>query len=269
MFPAKETIRKRKSTRTFDDRPLGALDREKIEQFIANVPNPFGTKIEFRMLDAKKFDLSSPVIVGSDLYFAAKVREDKGYELGYGYSFELACLYAESIGVGTVMLAASIRRKAFEKAMELAQNEVMPVVTPVGYAAEKRALRDVAMRKGLKADERAPFGELFFNGAFDNPLNKEEAGVVGEALEMARWAPSASNRQPWRAIVIGNTVHFFEHRTLGVSRLGDIQMVDMGIALANFDLTMQEEGRFGRFVQEAPTFDVPDDLLYTASYVEG
>lgn len=268
MFPVKETIRKRKSTRTFDGKPLNATDREKIEQFIANVPNPFGTKVEFRMLDAKEHDLSSPVIVGSDLYFAAKAKMDEGYEVGYGYSFEVACLYAESIGVGNVMLAASISRKAFEKAMELKEGEGMPVATPLGYAAQKRALRDAAMRKGLKADQRKPFGELFFDGTFGKALDKEAAGVVGEALEMVRWAPSAGNRQPWRAVVTGNAVHFFENRTMGVTHFGDTQMVDMGIALAHFDLTMQEEGRNGHFVKDAPELDVPEDLIYIATYVE-
>ena len=35
----------------------------------------------------------------------------------YGYCFEEACLYAESMGIGTVMLAASLSRQTFEKAM--------------------------------------------------------------------------------------------------------------------------------------------------------
>ena len=31
---------------------------------------------------------------------------------------------------------------------------------------EKRSVREALMRKGLKADERQPFGELFFEGSF-------------------------------------------------------------------------------------------------------
>ncbi|MDO4538857.1 MAG: nitroreductase family protein, partial [Coriobacteriales bacterium] len=242
MFPVKETIQSRKSVRTFDGRPLSATDREKLEQYLADVPNPFGTKVEFRLLNAKEHGVSSPVIVGSDLYIAAKATMSEGYEVGYGYSFELACLYAESIGVGTVMLAASLSRKAFEKAMELKEGEVMPVATPVGYAAEKLSLRDAAMRKALKADKRMAFDELFFDGSFDKGLEQKDADIFGEALEMARWAPSASNRQPWCAVVDGNTVHFFEKRTLPLTHFGDTQMIDTGIALAHFDLMMQEEG---------------------------
>ncbi len=267
MFPVKETIKSRRSVRTFDGRPLSTSDREKLEQYLADVPNPFGTTVEFRMLDAKEHGLSSPVIVGSDLYIAAKATMSEGYEVGYGYSFELACLYAESIGVGTVMLAASLSRKAFEKAMELKEGEAMPVATPVGYAAEKLSLRDAAMRKALKADKRAPFAELFFDESFYKGLEQKDAGVFGEALEMARWAPSASNRQPWRAVVDGNIVHFFENRTLPTTHFGDTQLVDMGIALAHFDLTLQEAGQAGRFVQADPDLAVPEGLLYITSYV--
>ena len=71
--------------------------------------------VDFRLLDAKAYGLSSPVIVGADLYLAAKVKRRKYYEIGFGYSFEHVCLYAESLGLGTVMLAASLSRAAFEK----------------------------------------------------------------------------------------------------------------------------------------------------------
>ena len=60
------------------------------------------------------------------------------------------------------MLAATISRKAFEKAMEVGDTEVMPAASPVGYPAEKKSIRETMMRKGLQADERMPFGKLFF-----------------------------------------------------------------------------------------------------------
>lgn len=116
-FSAKDMIRKRKSVRTFDGKPLKNEDRLALEQYIKSQTNPFGVPVEFRLLDAKEYGLSSPVIVGADLYLAAKVKRCKNYEIGFGYSFEHICLYAESLGLGTVMLAASLSRAAFEKAM--------------------------------------------------------------------------------------------------------------------------------------------------------
>jgi len=269
MFPVKESIRKRRSVRTFDGAPLSASDRAAFEAFIREVPNPFGVPVSFRLLDAKQHGLSSPVIVGTELYLAAKVPRCSRFEIGYGYSFETACLYAASLGIGTVMLAASMNRSAFERAMDVQAGEVMPVASPVGYPAAKRSLRETLMRKGVKADARLPYEALFFDGTFDRGLDRSSAGAFAEALEMARWAPSAANKQPWGAVVAGDAVHFYEDKTLKDSPLGDIQKVDMGIALAHFDLTMREEGRAGRFIEADPGLAQPTGTQYILSYEMG
>ena len=266
IFSAKDMIRKRKSVRTFTGEPLKNEDRVALEQYIQSPTNPFDVPIDFRLLDVKEYGLSSPVIVGADLYLAAKVKRCKHYEIGFGYSFEHVCLYAESLGLGTVMLAASLSRAAFEKAMDVQEDEVLPVASPVGYPAQKKSIRESLMRKGLKADERIPFEQLFFDKQYGNQLTASSAGAYANALEMARWAPSAGNKQPWRAVVTGDTVHFYEEKSMKDSSLGDIQKVDVGIALAHFDLTMQEEGHNGRFVEADPGIGLPENVQYIISY---
>lgn len=53
-------------------------------------------------------------------------------------------------------------------------------------------------------------------------------------LEMMRKAPSATNKQPWRAVVEDGCVHFFEQKTCGYAKDGvDIQKADLGIAGEN------------------------------------
>lgn len=265
-FSVKDMIKQRKSVRTFDGKPLSEADRKKLEEYLNTLVDPFDVPVEFRLLDAKEHKLSSPVIVGENTYMAAKVKRVRNYEIGYGYSFEKACLYALSLGIGTVMLAASLSRSAFEEAMNVQGDEVLPTASPVGYPAGKRSIRENLMRKGLKADERIPFGELYFDGSFENGLTKEGAGDFAEALEMARLAPSAGNKQPWRAVADGNKVHFYEQKSMKDSSLGDIQKVDVGIALAHFDMTMEENGASGRFVFEDPEIRVPEDVHYIVTY---
>lgn len=265
-FSAKDMIKQRKSVRTFDGKPLSDADRKSLEAFVSSMDNPFGVPVAFRLLDAKENRLSSPVIVGEAAYLAAKVKRVEHFEIAYGYSFEKACLYAQSLGIGTVMLAASLSRSTFEKAMEVQDDEVLPTASPVGYPAKKRSIRENLMRKGLKADERIPFEELFFDGSFGSALKAENAGVFAQALEMARLAPSAGNKQPWRAIVDGDKVHFYEQKSMKDSSLGDIQKVDMGIALAHFDLTMSENAVSGNFVFADPEIAVPEDVSYIATY---
>lgn len=263
----KEIIRKRKSVRTFDGKKLSEHDIQNLETYIDSLQNPFRVPITFRVLDAAEYGLSSAVIVGEHTYLAAKVKKIPDHEMAFGYSFEAACLYALSEGIGTVMLAASLSRKAFENAMEVSDGEVLPVASPIGYPAEKRSIREGMMRKALKADTRKPFDEIYFDGSFEKTLTPDTAGSYAEALELARWAPSAGNVQPWRAVLDGDRVHFFEAKSMKDNALGDIQKVDVGIALAHFDLALQADGINGSFVSADPGFVLPDKIHYMTTYV--
>ena len=220
-------------------------------------------------MNARENGVSSPVIIGADTYIAGKYKKQKNAELSFGYAFEKFILYAASLGLGTVWLAATIDRKAFEKAIQLKEDEVMPAVTPLGYAAEKRSIRESMMRRGMKSDSRVPFGELFFRDNFQNPLNESDAGIWQLPLEMVRLAPSATNKQPWRAVVEKNRVHFYEKKTPGYDREAtvDIQKVDLGIALCHFEIAAEESGLKGKFIQSDPGIMAAEDTEYIATYI--
>ena len=269
----KEIIKKRRSVRTFDGNPITEEDRRALEEYLHALTNPFGIPVEFALFEAKEHKLTSPVIVGEHTYLAAKIKTEDQFELAFGYSFEKACLYALSRGIGTVMLASTLSRDTFEQALELKENEVMPVASPVGYPAEKMSIRESVMRKGIKADERKAFEDLFFDGSFDKPLaadpdseDDQYHAAVRTALEMVRLAPSAVNKQPWRVMIDGEKVYFYEVRTLDKRPTGDIQKVDMGIALAHFDVTMEEEGYRGRFITDDPRIESPEGAEYIVTY---
>ena len=267
MDNIKDIIRKRKSVRTYDGRPLSDEDKKKLTDYMKESDNPFGIPVEFRILDAKAHKLSSPVIVGTDCYVAAKAGRVPQFEIAYGYSFEKFCLYAESLGIGTVILAGTLSRKTFEAAMELTENEAMPVATPVGYPAIKKSVREKLMRKAIKADERLPFEKLFFKNSFAQSLTSAGAGKFLDALEMVRLAPSAVNKQPWRVVACDNTAHFFKKKSKGMTTDSfDVQKIDMGIALAHFDMTLQENGIEGYFAVKEYDFVVDDSLEYIISY---
>lgn len=261
-------IKERKSVRTFDEKPLTADHLNAINGYIQSLTNPFGVNVELKILNAKEYGLSSPVIVGASDYLAGKVKRVDNYEMAFGYVFEKVCLYAFSLGVGTVMLAASLSRTAFERAMDVQNDEVLPVASPLGYPAEKKSIRENLMRKALKADERKPFESLFFDKSFSTPLTKDNAGDYLEPLEMVRLAPSATNAQPWRVVVDGDKVHFYLAKSMKDSPLGDIQKLDIGIALSHFELSAKERGIDGKFVFSDPKFDRPDKTIYMVTFVK-
>ena len=263
-----EHIQARRSVRTFDGQALVAEDRNLLSSFIETIENPWHIPVAFKMLDAKEYGLTCPVVVGTDLYVGGKIKNIPNASAAFGYSFEMLVLKAQSMGIGTVWLGGTMNRAAFEQAMELAEDEIMPCASPLGYPAKKMSLRESMMRKGVKADERLPFEELFFDGSFDVPLTKEKAGVLAESLEMVRLSPSAVNKQPWRVIVSDNAAHFYLKRSKGFGHEGklDMQMIDMGIALCHFALTTAECDIPVQFVQNKPTLTLPADMEYIATY---
>ncbi len=261
-------IRARRSVRTFEEKPVSSQDLEKLQAFMAEISNPYGLPVEFKLLDGKQQKLPCPVVVGTDLYVGAKMKKAPHLNEAFGYSFELLVLYAQSLGIGTVWVGGTMDRVAFENAMELAADEVMPCMSPLGYPAKKMSLRETMMRKGVKADQRMTFGEVFFDGSFDVPLTQERAGKLCHALEMVRLAPSAVNKQPWRVVLTDKAAHFYLKRSKGFNG-GDIDMqkIDVGIAMCHFDLAAKEAGFTPNFVQADPGIAVKDGEEYIASYV--
>ena len=155
-------------------------------------------------------------------------------------------------------------RKAFEKAVDLKEDEVMPCVSPIGYPAEKMSFREAMMRKGVKADSRRDFEKVFFHDSFSEPLKKENAGDIGDVLELVRIAPSAVNRQPWRIVLADGKAHFYKIGTADSDY--DIQKIDMGIAICHFMEVLKKKGFEAELVQSDPGSDEPG-MTYIASCI--
>ena len=259
-------VRGRKSVRTFEERSVSQHDLEQLFDFLSKTTNPYNLSVEFKLLDGKDQKLNCPVVVGTDLYVGAKIKQISHFNEAFGYSFELLVLYAQSLGLGTVWVGGTMDRSSFEKAMRLAEDEIMPCMSPLGYPGQKMSLRETMMRKAIKADERMGFEELFFDGSFAIPLTREKAGKIAHPLEMVRLAPSAVNKQPWRVVITDNAAHFYLKRSKGFSGSTiDMQKIDMGIALCHFNLSATEAGFAPYFVLSDPGL-AAEGLEYIASY---
>ena len=264
-----ELVKSRRSVRTFDGK---APDKEEVRdllRYAGEAGNPYDLPITWKVMGAKKNGLKCPVISGTDACIAGKMQRAPHAEEAFGYVFERVVLFTEAKGIGTTWIGGTMDRAAFERAMGLEEGEVMPCVSPLGYPAKKMSLRETMMRKGVKADSRLPFEELFFDGSFETPLNTEKAGELANALEMVRWAPSAVNRQPWRVVISGNTVHFYEKKNKGFvsDATGDIQKIDVGIALCHFMAGLEEKGENAEIEIKNPGVIVPAGVEYIATAV--
>ena len=262
-----DLIRSRRSVRTFDGMPVSPDALNSILSLARDTENPFGLPVEWRILDEERDALSSPVIVGSHAWIAGKMKAVPHAEEAFGYAFERILLYAWSLGIGSTWIAGTMDRPAFERAMELGPGEVMPCVSPLGCPADRMSLRETMMRKGIRADTRMDFDALFFDGSFDTPLTPESAGLWRGPLELVRAAPSAVNKQPWRAVTRGETVHFYEKKGKGFSAAEgwDIQKIDIGIALCHFAMGLEEGGYTPVITVDNPAIPTPPDTAYIAS----
>jgi hypothetical protein len=187
----------------------------------------------------------------------------------FGYALERIVLMADDLGLGTCWLGGSFTRSSFAAWIQAGRSERIPAVLAVGVID---GVPPVPHRSRLGWDR------LFFQDDIQTPLSAEAAGPFADVLEMVRLAPSASNRQPWRIVRRGENWHFFLQRTKGyrkniVTRLlgiEDIQRVDIGIAMAHFELTAMEAELAGRWIVADPRIGTPaEGLEYRVTWEPG
>ena len=268
MADLQQVVMGRKSVRTYDGRNLIPEDKEKITEYAATISNPFDIDVEFRFLDAAEHGLSSPVLSGEKEYVTGIVDKVPYSDVAFGYSFEKLVLYAWSLGIGTVWIGGTMKRSDFEKASGLTEGKRMPCISPLGYPAAKRAVKEVLMRKGVKADVRKPVTEFCFEGDLTKPLKPQDVtGSIRRALELVRWAPSAVNKQPWRIIRDGEKYHFYEKKDVGYvsDEVGDMQKIDIGIALCHFTMGLEDEGLEYTVTINDPAIEVNANMEYIAT----
>jgi nitroreductase len=278
-----DLIDRRYSCRSYDPRPIDDETQERLASFLAeNDTGPMGTTVRTALIalsgpddDALKGLGTYGFISGATGFIAGAVREEVAYNLeDFGYVIEQAVLFATSLGLGTVWLGGTLTKGRFADRLELGDDEILPAVIATGYEADQRRGLDALIRRGANANARLPWQELFFDGSFKDPIDQDGAaasasgGAFAEVLKAVRWAPSASNKQPWRLLRAhdvghGDMWHLYMRRRRGYRArnallgVADMQRIDMGIAMCHFALTAEELGMPGRW-EVRPPADVPD-----------
>lgn len=272
-IPIVETIKKRCSVRTYQDKELEPDVREMLQSYMDNLENPFGMQVKKYIIDKKLASEGEKlgtygVIKGASTFMGISVPDKDLAHVAAGYEFENLILEATALGLGTVWLAATFNREGFASAMGVPKNELFPAISPVGYPAAKRSLTELLMRTAMRSSSRKEWNTLFYLDNFQTPLHKDESGDYAEPLEMLRLAPSDKNTQPWRVLKASNSYHFFVTYKSGISRGEEIiKRVDAGIALSHFHQTVLELGLKGCFKQTEPeNIELPQNTYYITSW---
>lgn len=156
----------------------------------------------------------------------------------FGFLFEEIILRLTNAGLGTVWLGGTFNRSDFS--IDVKEDEIIAAVSPVGYPTNQ-SIREKMIRGLSRANKRLPFNELFFLGESLEKIDKSHKYY--HCLEAVQAGPSASNKQPWRIIVVNDTFHFYLKRTKGYGNLlkMDIQAIDIGIALSHLYLYLKAD----------------------------
>lgn len=264
--PITEIIKKRHSVRSYENIGISKDVKEKLQAYLDEVNNsvgPFGGKVKIQLV--QKYDTDKAiklgtygVIKGANYYLAVAYKKSTYALEDLGFLFEKVILYCTSLGLGTVWLGGTFNKGNFAKAMELKEDEILPIVSPVGIEGGKKSI--LAKMFGNNTFKRKDFAQIFFYENFDTSLTSEEAKEYNEILEMVRLAPSAVNKQPWRILKEDNIYHIYSEGKSEISR------IDIGICICHFYLSAKEKGLKGEIKVLSGRED--NKYKYVASWIE-
>jgi nitroreductase len=260
------SILRRRSVRSYTGEALSKEHAECIEACIGGLKAPFGAQARIHLIHTDspvgKVKLGTyGVIGGARDFLTLAYKKEPLAEESAAYLFEQVILFCTSIGLGTCWLGGSFSRKDFGGQTDLQPGEKVGIVSPVGYASDKKRFWDILIGAEKHHASRKPFGTLFFSGDFRTPLTDEAAGIYRQPLEMVRLAPSANNFQPWRIILDDGILHFYHQKSLG-----RFDAIDSGIALAHFGETCRELGISGHF-ELLPSAAHQESAIYSISWI--
>jgi nitroreductase len=115
--------------------------------------------------------VNAPVLllICADTVFRANGKPNKWAPYDTGAATENLCLQAAASGLMAHQMGGFDADKARASFKVPERYQILPMVT-VGYQAPVDALSDEVKERELAARNRQPLGELFFDGAWENPI---------------------------------------------------------------------------------------------------
>lgn len=181
----------------------------------------------------RSFKGSYGMLRGVQSYFAMAANRSLPHRLEkLGYYGELIVLESTALGLGTCWVSGTYNREGCRKQIGLRPEEELAGIILVGPVKEEKSLKEKAM--SLAGKKRKPLVE-WITPAEGLP------DWVAAGVETARKAPSAKNGQPVY-LTYGNGAV-----TASVDRPDSTQGIDLGIAMAHFELGAWSAGTQGKW----------------------
>ena len=237
-------ITTRRSVRTYNERPVDPRTLAVLRGFCNALPGRSVARVV--VLDQAPADLFTGLIVGSygrvvgapSALVVIGRPEERTVQESMGYLGEAAVLQATAMSLGTCWVAGSFDRAVAASLTVLADDERIFAVSPLGYPHDRARPGERLVKAMVRAKHRRPATEIA--PGFDA---ERWPAWAAEGVRLARIAPSAVNRQPWRFDLEDGaiTVSVVQRGLEGsVSRL-----LDVGIAMLHFEVVARLMGAMG------------------------
>jgi nitroreductase len=237
-------VNARHSVRTYTGTPVDPVLLTELRVFCESLPGRSVARVA--VVEDVPADLFTGMIVGSygrvvgarSALVVIGRPSKRHVQESMGYLGEAALLQATAMGLGTCWIAGSFDRSVAFRLEELAEEERIFAISPLGYGVERPRTAERLLKALVRAKHRRPVTEMA--PGFDP---EHWPAWAAEGVRLARIAPSAINRQPWRfelepgAVTVSVVTRGAEG---SISRL-----LDVGIAMLHFEVGARLLGASG------------------------
>jgi len=234
-----QVIEKRRSHRRFETTPLEANILDQINS-ICNDFRPF-PHARAELVISSPDDVFKGIIgsygkiKGANSFIAFIGNMDFPFiQEQVGYTGEAIILEAEAMGLATCWIGGMFRAKFVKIIVNIVKGERVLSITPIGYATKSLSFEEKSMTGFGLTHKRKSLSDLV------SGINESEwPEWMRAALESARLAPSAVNRQPWRFYLEPDSITVSVNslkRNYGLSKrlCCGIAMLHIEVAALNF-----------------------------------
>lgn len=249
-----EIIEKRQSCRTFQPDFLKEKDKEFIKAAAAESTGLLGIKAPLQLIenrdDSKEMKLNYGGIMGHNTYLLGTTHGDPFERISYGYQVEKLVLLAEEKGMASCWVGYF--DKDFFNELRVAEGSEIPSIVILGYREEKPSRADRLSRMVVRASRRQPWEKMFFCEDNQTQIKENLPSGYEQILNMVQQAPSSGNSQPWRIFWDSQNMmfHFYKKVVNQKYEKMGIHDIDLGIAMAHFELTAEFLKNPGKWVRE-------------------
>lgn len=153
-----------------------------------------------------------------------------------GYTGEGVILEATALGLATCWVAGFFRAEEAASLTGIGPDEKVFAVSPVGFSPAGFSFEEKMMTGFGRAHSRRPLAELV-----TGLEEKDWPAGLKAALDCARSAPSAINRQPWRFHIEKSAVTVSVDSAISLE-FGISRRIDCGIAMLHLEVALSVQG---------------------------